>query len=358
MLFTPPRLSHPPTPLVSVVLPVRNEAKFIGRCLDAVLGQDYPLDRMEIIVADGMSTDGTREIAESFKDRSPALQVIANPGRIVPTGLNAAIAASHGDIVVRVDGHCQIARDYVSRCVRHLQSGVDAVGGPLDTIGETFLARAIALGMSSTFGVGNSAFRTTAGKTMLTDTVAFPAYPRRVLNQIGPFDEELVRNQDDEYNYRLRKRGGRVLLAADVRANYFSRSSLASLWRQYLQYGFWKVRVLQKHPRQMCARQFVPVVFVSALLASLALFAVPPVAWRGLAAIAVPYLLLNIIASAAAAQGSLRMFAVLPLIFALLHLSYGFGFLKGLVVFRTRWNDRPDTASLTPLTHGIAAKPQ
>jgi glycosyltransferase involved in cell wall biosynthesis len=224
---------------------------------------------MEVVVADGMSTDGTRQIAESFKGRHPALEVLDNPGMIVPTALNVAIAASRGVIIVRVDGHCEISTDYVRRCVEHLQTGVDAVGGPLRTVGEGAVARAIALGMSSTFGVGNSAFRTSTGKTMVVDTVAFPAYPRRVLERVGPFDEELVRNQDDEYNYRLRKAGGRILLAADVRADYFSRSSLRSLWRQYFQYGYWKIRVLQKHPRQMCLRQCAPVCIVVGSVVSL-----------------------------------------------------------------------------------------
>ena len=324
-------------PFITVVLPVRNEGRFIRRCLESVIAQDYPADRMEIIVADGMSTDDTRKIALSFQSAFPALRVIDNPGRIVPTGLNGAVAAARGEIIVRVDGHCEIARDYVSRSVAHLQTGVDAVGGPLDTIGETVIARAIAIGMSSRFGVGNSAFRTSPGRTMYADTVAFPAYPRAVLARLGPFDEELVRNQDDEYNYRLRKQGGRVLLAADVRAKYFSRSSLRSLWRQYFQYGYWKVRVLQKHPRQMCTRQFIPAAFVSALVVSVAaalLSLVPPALPLLVAA---SYLLANLFAAARASRADRRTFAILPLVFAILHVSYGVGFLKGLVAFRRRW---------------------
>ena len=341
-------------PFVSVLLPIRNEARFIRRCLDSVVAQDYPAERMEIIVADGMSTHATREIAESFKSVFPAIRVIDNPGRIVPTGLNAAIAVARGEIIVRVDGHCEIAHDYVSRSVRHLQTGVDAVGGPLDTIGETVIARAIAIGMSSPFGVGNSAFRTSPGRTLYADTVAFPAYPRAVLERLGPFDEELVRNQDDEYNYRLRKHGGRILLAADVRAKYFSRSSLRSLWRQYFQYGYWKVRVLQKHPRQMCARQFVPVLFVSALFLSLiaALFSLLPASMP--IAIAASYLLANLFASARASMTDRPTFGVLPLVFAILHVSYGAGFLKGLIAFRRRWQFRQPALPMSPIQ--VAAK--
>ena len=335
--------SQEQSPFVSVVLPIRNEGRFIRRCLESVVAQDYPADRMEIIVADGMSTDDTREIALSFKSVFPALRVIDNPGRIVPTGLNAAVAAARGEIIVRVDGHCEIAPDYVSRSVGHLQTGVDAVGGPLDTIGETVIARAIAIGMSSRFGVGNSAFRTSPGRTIYADTVAFPAYPRAVLARVGPFDEELVRNQDDEYNYRLRKQGGRVLLAADVRAKYFSRSSLRSLWRQYFQYGYWKVRVLQKHPRQMCTRQFIPATFVSALALALAAALLSLVPAVVPVAIAAAYLLANLFAAVRASRADRRTFAILPLVFAILHVSYGVGFLKGLVAFRRRWYVRPAT---------------
>ena len=246
-------------PFVSVVMPVRDEAGFIERSLGAVLAQDYPAGRMEVIVADGMSRDATRDLVRAAADRDPRVRLVDNPGRIAPTGLNAALAQARGQVLVRVDGHCEIAPDYVSRCVAHLSGGeADGVGGPLETIGETPVAQVIALAMSSGFGVGGAAFRTRKGWTGLVDTVAFPAYTRAATDLAGPYDEELVRNQDDEYNYRLRERGARILLAADVGARYFSRGTVRSLFRQYLQYGFWKVRVLQKHPRQMSLRQFIP----------------------------------------------------------------------------------------------------
>jgi cellulose synthase/poly-beta-1,6-N-acetylglucosamine synthase-like glycosyltransferase len=181
------------SPPVSVILPIRNEAHYIARSLGAVLAQDYPADRMEVMVVDGMSTDGTREIVESMRADSPRVQLIDNTGRIAPMALNAAIARARGEIIVRVDGHCEIERDYVRRCVEHLRNdGVDGVGGPLQTIGESFVARGIAVAMSSTFGVGDSAFRTVSNKTMLVDTIAFPAYTRDIVERVGLFDEELV----------------------------------------------------------------------------------------------------------------------------------------------------------------------
>jgi hypothetical protein len=238
-----------------------------------------------------------------------------------------------------VDGHCEIAPDYVRRCVEHLQNeGVDGVGGPCETLGVTYVAQVVAAAMSTPFGVGNSAFRTMPRKTMLTDTIAFPAYTRAALDKAGPFDEELVRNQDDEYNYRLRKLGARLLLACDVRSRYYSRNSLRSLWRQYFQYGYFKVRVLQKHALQMRVRQFVPPVFVIALLLALGAAPFTPLGRYALALVTGLYLVANLGASVwTARMKGLRLFPLLPLAFATLHLSYGLGFLSGLVKFWNRW---------------------
>ena len=334
-------------PPVTVVMPVRNEADFIETSLGAVLAQDYPEDRLEILVADGMSTDGTRDLVEGLDAGAVPLRILDNPGRIVPTGLNAALEEARGEIVVRVDGHCEIAPDYVRRCVEHLEDGsASGVGGPIETVGETYRARAIAAAMSSNFGVGGSAFRTGRTEPGYVDTVAFPAYPRAVLETAGPYDEELVRNQDDEYNYRLRKAGRRLLLAPDVRSRYFSRATVRSLWRQYRQYGFWKVRVLQKHPRQMRARQFVPPLFVGALLTSALLALVPSPLQRlaalSFSAIAALYGAANLVASLlTAARAGWRFLPLLPILYGALHIGYGTGFLLGLVRFAHRWGSPP-----------------
>lgn len=326
-------------PFVSVVMPVRNEADYIERSLSSVLAQDYPADRCEVIVADGCSTDGTPEKVMARQTSPPRVRVVPNPGLIAPTGLNAAIAAARGEIIVRVDGHCEIAPDYLTRCVEHLlNDGVDGVGGPIDTIGETLTAQAIAAAMSSPFGVGGSAFRTVKDRTMLTDTVAFPAYTRQILDRAGPFDVELVRNQDDEYNYRLRKMGAKILLAADVRSRYYSRGTIKKLFRQYYQYGYWKVRVLQKHPRQMSPRQFAPPLFVGSLLGSALLGLLHPAGFLILAGISGCYLMADLLASVVVARRNRwRFLPLLPFIFATLHLSYGLGFLAGIVKFAHHW---------------------
>ncbi len=320
-------------PFVSVLMPVRNEADFIAEALNAVIHQDYPEDLVEIIVCDGMSTDSTREIVRELQIAHPNIRLLENPARIAPSAMNIAYNAAKGAILVRVDGHCCVAPNYVTHCVLHLKEdpAIWGVGGPLETVGLGPDADSIAIAMSSRFGVGGSAFRTAIGKTMFVDTVAFPAYRREAMELAGPYDEELVRNQDDEYNYRLRKLGGKILLAADVHVKYYSRGSFSKLWRQYLQYGFYKVRVMQKHPRQMSPRQFVPVSFVLALFMSLLIAKWQPLPLFG---ILCSYLFVNLTATyLLSSRRGWKHVVRLPLAFATMHFSYGLGFLAGLCVF-------------------------
>lgn len=330
-------------PFVSVIMPVRNEADFIRESLGAVLTQTYPKALMEVIVADGMSSDNTRElISAAAAESGIAVTIVDNPERIAPSGLNRAIENSRGEIVVRVDGHCEIDPEYVANCVELLQSGVaDGVGGPIETIGEGSVASAIAIAMSSKFGVGGSAFRTVDDREMYADTVAFPAYTRRILEKAGPFNEELVRNQDDEYNYRIRKLGGRILLSPKIRSRYYSRSSFRSLWRQYFQYGYWKVRVFQLHPRQMSLRQFVPFSFVTAILGLSVLSLFLSIGLWVLAGLLSVYAAASIAASCMVAGREIKQVPYLTLSFWILHVSYGLGSLIGLVAFVSRWEKSP-----------------
>ncbi len=337
-------------PFVSILIPVRNEMHYMDRCLRSVLGQDYPSERIEVLVADGMSDDGTFELLQEWALQSANRYVFINPGKIVPTGMNILIPKARGNILIRVDGHCVISSDYVTNCVHHIQEhGVDGVGGPMHTIGEDLISQVTALAMSSKFGVGNSSFRTETGQTKLADTVPFPAYTREIIQKVGLYDEELVRNQDDEFNYRIREAGGKILLAEDVKSEYYSRGSFKKLWKQYFQYGFWKVRVLQKHPRQMSLRQFVPLVFVSTLILAVLLCFLVPWGWKALQALLTAYFLANLLASILTALGhGLKKLLLLPFAFAIIHLSYGMGFLMGLFKFWNRWSDR---SGIVPTLH-------
>jgi len=325
-------------PFVSIIMPVRNEEQHITSVLECLLGQDYPHDRMEIIVADGMSSDSTRQIVSAIGDNR--VHLLENRRRIMAAGFNLGLKAARGEIIVMMGGHTQVARNYLQASVYLLQKDdVDCVGGPISTVGETDVARAISLAMSSRFGVGGTAFRIGCRKPKCVDTVAFGVYTRNIIERAGPLDEEFVRGQDDEFNYRLRKMGGKIVLAPELRSRYTSRSSFHSLGRQYFQYGYWKVRVLQKHPRQMQLRQFVPAAFVLCLLVSLMMAAVrPALGTFAFLALCGSYLLATSFVSVSlASRNQWRLAPLLTLTFPVLHFSYGIGFLAGLIRFCNRW---------------------
>ena len=326
-----PDASSANQPYVSVVMPVRDEAGFIERSLRAVLEQDYPPERLEVLVADGMSTDGTRDLVAAVGARTRNLRIIDNPGAIASTGLNRAIADARGEIIVRVDGHTIVDRDYVSGCVAALQTfGADCVGGPMRAVGEGRFGRAVAAATSSPFGVGGARFHY-SDRQEWVDTVYLGAWWRTTFDRIGLFDEAMVRDQDDEFSYRLLDAGGRILLSPKIRSLYVVRGSPRALWRQYFQYGFWKVRVLRKHPRQGRARQLVPSAFVVALL-STGLAAL--IGYWGRAAFFVLTAAYSAASIAAAVSSARRVgWTLLPglvLAFAIVHVSYGCGFLAGL----------------------------
>ena len=303
--------------------------------------QDYPVEQMEILVVDGISTDETRQIVLEYQEDHPQIRLLDNPGRIVPTGLNAAIRQSTGQIIIRIDGHTLITPDYVKKCLDTIKkTGADNVGGCMTAVGTTDFGKAVAIATSTPFGVGNSKFHY-ATIMEEVDSVYMGAWPIDVFKRVGLFDEGLVRDQDDEFNYRLRENGGKIILNPEITSVYTTRSTPFSLWRQYFQYGFYKVRVLQKHPRQMSIRQFVPPGFVLSLLAGLILAVILPWGWIPLFVIAGGYLAANLTASLiTAVKKGWKHLWLLPVTFVILHLSYGLGFLCGLVKFWNRWGDK------------------
>lgn len=320
------------TPIVSVVIPMRNEEAYIAECLCSIVEQGYPKDSMEILVVDGLSNDRSREIVEGFGEKYPFIRLLDNPRRIVPTAMNIGIKEAGGEVIIRVDGHCRLAPDYVSQCVRYLEeTGVACVGGAIESVGQTPMAQAISLAMSSPFGVGDAYFRSGTQKERYVDTLAFGAYQRGVFDCIGLFDEELVRNQDYDLNYRLRKAGGQILLTPAIKSQYYTRASLRKLWSQYFWYGFWKMQMLRKHPRSVRVRQLAAPLFVLTLLLSGALSAVSSLAAWMVALVIASYLSLSLAFSLCiAARKGWRYFPILPVIFACLHVSWGLGFLYSL----------------------------
>ena len=319
-------------PFVSVIVPVRNEERRIGGCLRSLAAQDYPVDRFEVLVVDGGSTDGTRRVAEEVaRETGLSLRLLSNPGRSTPRGLNVGIAQARGEVIVRVDAHAEVGTDFLSESVSALaESGADVVGGPINSVGDGLLGGAIALAMSSPFGVGNAAFRYSR-EEQYTDTVPFPSYRRSVFERLGAFAEDLEWGEDDELHYRLGDAGGRILLTPRISSTYFTRPSLAALARQYFRYGRVKVEVLRRHRRRTRVRQLVPGAFVLALAVTGALATMRGRFVLPLAVVAGAYGLASLAASLRAAGGANRRYLpVLPVAFGCLHLSYGLGFLAGL----------------------------
>lgn len=336
------------TPFVTVVMPVRNEAASIVGSLGGVLGQDYPSDYFEVIVVDGMSDDDTRllvrELVNAAGPDAPAVMVLDNPQRIVPTGLNLAIAGARGEVIVRVDGHCAIEPDYLRTCIRRLQeTGADNVGGIFLSMGRGAVGRAIAAATGSPFGVGNARFHYATAPGWV-DTVPFGTWRREVFDRLGGFDEELVRNQDDEFNLRLIQAGGRIWLDPSIRIRYETRASFAHLGRQYYQYGLYKVRVIQKRRGVASWRHLVPATFVASLTAATGL-ALATRSSKPVLTVITPYVLGNVAASMHAGRRDPAALLLLPVAFATLHLAYGAGFLAGVWRWRHRFRDPDDTTS-------------
>ncbi|MBM4431943.1 MAG: glycosyltransferase family 2 protein, partial [Chloroflexi bacterium] len=307
----------------------------------SIFAQDYPQDRLEVIVLDGQSTDNSWQIVEQRFQGRPNYHLLSNPKITQAAGWNLGIQLAHGDIIGIVSAHAELAYDYVSTAVETLlRTGADMVGGPMRAYSDSRVGQAVALATSTPFGVGGGRFHY-ANREEEVDTVYMGVCWRELYQRIGGFDEEMVRNQDDELNYRLLKHGGRIVCNPGIRSRYYNRSTLGSLWHQYFQYGFWKVRVLQKHPFQMHLRQFVPPTLVAALLSSASLASFTGSGRLLLVLVAGSYILANLASSVwMAHKQGWRHLLLLPVVFATLHLSYGLGFLAGLVRFTSRWRDR------------------
>ena len=318
-------------PFVSVLIPVRNEERYIERCLYAVASQDYARARFEVLVIDGMSTDDTLRIVSRFAAESTIdLRLLRNPAQKTASAMNIGLAVARGEVIVRVDGHAAIAPDFLRRSVDALYaSDADCAGGVIESEGDTYVGHAVSAAMSSRFGVGGTAFRT--GGSGYVDTVAFGAYRREVFDRIGVFAEDIDKGEDDEFNYRLLDAGGRIFLDPAIRARYTVRGSLMDLWRQYFSYGRAKVEVLRRHPRQARARQLLPAALVAAILLS-ALIA--RAVCKPLLAVYGVYLACASVVLAA--RRSWSILPALPAVFACLHLSYGLGFLDGAAALARR----------------------
>jgi succinoglycan biosynthesis protein ExoA len=328
-------------PLVSVVVPCRNETSTIVRCIESIVEGDYPQERLEILVVDGASDDDTRARVEALGPRYPMLRLIANAGRTTPRGLNIGIRAAKGTVVLRVDAHSIVGNNYVRRCVEQLLScNADNVGGIMHTLpaSRSLIDRAIAASISHRFGVGNSHFRVHTREPLLVDTVFGGCYRREVFDRIGYFNEDLPRTQDMEFNSRLRAAGGSILLVPTIETFYFAQSGLLAFISKNYVNGMWSVLVAGFTPQfPLSIRHLVPLVAVAA---AGVLFLLSPIINHAiglLVLLSVAYAAMALSASAHAAhtRRDWTLVAVLPLMFLCLHTAYGVGSFVGLIRLTT-----------------------
>lgn len=311
---------------VSVIIPCRNEEKYIERCLDSVIKQDYPKEKMEVLVIDGRSEDRTRKIIDKFKiqnslgrsgDAEFKIKTLDNPQKFTPFGLNIGIKNAQGEIIVRMDAHADYEKDYISKCVKYLKKyNADNVGGIMVTLprGNTFVAKAIALALSHPFGVGGSVFRKGSKEIKWVDTVFGGCYKKEVFDKIGLFNEKLIRSQDMEFNLRLKKAGGRILLVPEIISYYYPKSNLRDFFIHNIKDGIWAILPLKFVKTPFKIRHYLPLFFILTLPLNIWLY-IP----------ASLYFSIKI----SIKEKNPKLFFLMPVVFAVRHFGYGFGSVLG-----------------------------
>jgi len=322
---------------VSIIIPCYNEERTIRLLLEAIYHQTYPLSQLEVIIADGLSTDRTREEIYNFQRKFSELsiRIVDNPKRIIPSALNIALSEAKGDIIVRLDAHSQPQSDYVERCVVDLSGGLgDNVGGVWDIHpGDSgWMAQSIAAAAAHPLAVGDALYRYT-DQSGEVDTVPFGAFYKKLVERVGLFNEGLLTNEDYEFNTRIKLAGGKVWIDPAIRAVYFARSNLASLRQQYFRYGYWKFQMLRKYPKSIRWRQALPPLFILSLVGLAVISIFRPVASSLLLLELLIYGLILIAVSYPVARrlGNLRLLLGIPLAIATMHLSWGVGFLFSVI---------------------------
>ena len=312
--------------------------------IESILNQDSDDSIIEIIIADGLSTDGTRKIINNYQGLYRNIQIVDNPEKIVSTGFNRALNIAMGEYIIRVDGHSKLETNFIQMCLNAFNNNnVDCVGGVTIHKASGFIGESIIKAQSSSFGSGGASFRKNATDGEYVDTLAFGAYLRSVFKNIGGYDEELIRNQDDELNFRLIQNGGKIWLDPLICSYYFARDSYSKLFFQYFNYGFYKVRVFQKRRGMASLRQIVPLIFILSLIIS-TLFYVTTTYYLPLVFVLGSYTFLSILYSLMEILFKQNK-SILPILFfpvacAVMHFSYGLGMLIGLFFFILKWRDR------------------
>ncbi len=314
-------------PKVSIIIPARNEEKFIKRCVESFLNCDYPGELIEVIVVDGMSEDRTREIVTEISERDDRVLLVDNERKITPVAMNLGIKASKGDYIFFSGAHSEMPSDYVSKCIKHaVESGADNVGGvtKIEPRVKSAVGIAISKVLSSPLGVGGAKFKTGVKKPTEVDTVPFGCYKREVFDRIGYFNEKLVRNQDIEFNLRLKRAGGKIILFPDIELTYYSRSTFKELWKNNFGNGFWVIAGSKYADIPFSIRHLVPLIFVLTLLIGIVFCVFLSIVCKLHIIILGVYFLLTLFESFTKGE-SLSVILLIILAFPILHISYGIG---------------------------------
>jgi len=314
--------------LISIIIPCLNEEKFISRCLDSLVDNDFPKENLEVLVIDGISEDKTRKIVKSYTKTYSFIKLLENPRKIKPIALNIGVKSSQGGCILIMDAHSIYQKDYVSKCICYLENyNADNVGGVIKTVPSrnALMAKAVAFCLSSFFGAGSSYFRTGSEKPRWVDTVFGGCYKREVFDKIGLFNENLIRSQDMEFNLRLKRAGGRILLAPDIVSYYYPKDNLKDFFLHNIKDGIWAVLPLKFVKIPLKLRHYIPLIFVLTLPLSIWPLTLPLSIW--------PYILVSFYFSLRIAfqQKDWRYFFVMPIVFAARHIGYGLGSIWGLI---------------------------
>lgn len=329
-------------PTVSVVIPIHNEERYIEACLDSLLNQDYPMNLIECVCVDGMSTDSTREILERYTTKYPFIRVIDNPEKSVQFALNHGIRAARHEYIVRFDAHSEYAMDYVRKCIEfHQKTDAQNIGGPNIVMGRSDVQKAIAAAYYSPFALGGGRNHI-EGYEGYADTVSFGSFKKETAEKNGLFDEDLTLNEDDDFNFRLIEDGGKVYITPEIRSTYYPRDNYRALFRQYFLYGEWKVPVIKKHGKPARLSHLIPLFFFMFIVFGGLLSLVLPFAWIDVVyySVLAIYLGIDIYVSMtsqyiATTVGKWRLVWV----HFVLHFAYGLGFFVGIFKFRgDKWN--------------------
>ena len=318
-------------PFVTIILPVKNERQYITSALNSIFNQNYPKNKIELLIADGCSEDGTTEIIKNFQKNHFNIQLIENFGEIVSEGFNLALSQSIGEYILRIDGHSELPPNYLKNCIELMIKGkTDIVGGCIETLSSGVVGRANSVTQASFFGVGGVKFRNSQqSKAGFVDTLAFGLHKRELFAELGGYDEEMIYNQDDEFNFRVTQAGKKIWMNPILKTKYIARSNYKKLFKQYFNYGLYKVRGFQKRGRIFSIRHLIPSLFLGGLLSSFLIgylynYFFPFNILLG------TYIITNIIYSIVKSTSYL-MIPFIFISFCVLHISYGTGFIWGLL---------------------------